>query len=1049
MRAVVGGGACTVQQTLTTEAACVLKHSLSLARRRGHAQVTPLHVASTLLSSKTSLLRKACLLIKSPASFSSSSPQHHHPLHYCRALELCFNVALNRLPTSPNSPLLHTPHPSLSNALIAALKRAQAHQRRGCVDQNQNSQNQNQPILAIRVEVEQLILSILDDPSVSRVMREAGFSSTAVKNNLEECLVSPVFQSYYNNNSSGGVFSSPSSPSRTDQNPTQVFGFSQTQFSNRSSERNPFLFSPLKKISDTNSVKEEDVQLVFEVLLRKKRRNTVIVGDSVSTTESLVSEVMGKIERGEVPEELKSLKCIRFQFSAVGLRFMRREEVEMNLLELKRKMDSVSSNGGGVIIYTGDLKWAVDNESIISGNYNAVDDLVREIGRLVSDDNEYYSDGIGSGIGRNCKTRKRRVWVMGIANYQTYMRCQMKKPNSLENQWSLQAVSVPSGGLGLSLNPTTSAYVFVGKLLLSLKSELNKGLQDHATVKGDLSELKRKWNRLCHSLHQGNQIHSLSRNPWWPPNHNIPEANSISSFFPETKSISFGDDSSLRPNRGTPRFRRQQSCHIEFSFTSGNHRNQTVEVEPKLDSLKSSNEYEEAKECKITLALGNSVFPDSRGKFEDILKILQENVPWQSRSIDYSIVESLMHSISMKRDAWLLINGNDSIGKRRLGLAIAEAVFGSADLLFSMRDRKDMRKPRIEILEMALKNQEKLVVLIEDVDFADTQLLKFLRDRFENGEDLGGQAIFVLTNGDAKKSPSSSLVQMKIEINRGTCKSNEDSKRKSEWDSSNKIKIQKIKESGEASLGGVENLTNSLDLNIKVDDNDDEDRGIEEFSTKFSSNLTTKINVNKDQSSARGFQYYASPNLETPKENANKGQSNARGSQYYVGTNLKTPKENADKGQSSAGGSHYDMGPNLENPLGFLESIKNRLVFEEEVDRESTRGLRETLWSKMKESFEEICKSKSGDCFVVEEVVMEEVLNGCGLFLNSLFEKWLKDVFQTSLLRLKNMGKEGILNEYSIRLCLDEKGKRNSNGLEDDGGFMGSNLPKSIKVSIE
>lgn len=542
---------------------------------------------------------------------------------------------------------------------------------------------------------------------------------------------------------------------------------------------------------------------------------------------------------------------------------------------------------------------------------------------------------------------------------------------------------------------------------------------------GDLGELKRKWNRLCQSLHQGNQIHSLSRNPWWPPpNHNIPEANSISSFFPETNSISFGDDSSLRPNRGTPRFRRQQSCHIEFSFTRGNHRNQTVEVGPKLDSLKSSSEYEEAKECKITLALGNSVFAETRGKFEDILMVLQENVPWQSKAIDSSIVESLMRSISMKRDAWLLIHGNDSIGKRRLGLAIAEAVFGSADFLFSMRDRKDMRKPRIEILEMTLRNHEKLVVLIEDVDFADTQLSKFLRDRFENGEDLGGQAIFVLTNGDAEKSPSSSLVQMKIEINRGTCKSKEDGKRKSEWDSSNKIKIQKIKESDEASLGGVENLTNGLDLNIKVDDDDDEDRGIEEFSTKVSSNLTTTINVNKG-SSARGFQYDAGPNLQTSKENANKG-------------------------QSSVGGSYYYMGPNLENPLGFLELIKNRLVFEGEVGWENTRGLRERLWSKMKESFEEICGSKSGDCFVVEEMVMEEVLNGCGLFLNSLFEKWLKDVFQTSLLRVKNGGKEGILNEYSIRLCLDEEGKRNSNGLEDDdGGFMGSNLPKSIKASIE
>ncbi|TVU29817.1 hypothetical protein EJB05_21404, partial [Eragrostis curvula] len=54
---------------------------------RGNAQVTPLHVASAMLASPQGLLRAACLR------------SHSHPLQ-CKALELCFNVALNRLPTS-------------------------------------------------------------------------------------------------------------------------------------------------------------------------------------------------------------------------------------------------------------------------------------------------------------------------------------------------------------------------------------------------------------------------------------------------------------------------------------------------------------------------------------------------------------------------------------------------------------------------------------------------------------------------------------------------------------------------------------------------------------------------------------------------------------------------------------------------------------------------------------------------------------------------------------------------------------------------------------
>ncbi|KAJ6756125.1 PROTEIN SMAX1-LIKE 3 [Salix purpurea] len=158
-------GGCTVQQALTAEAASVIKQAVTLARRRGHAQVTPLHVANTMLSASTGLLRTACL------------QSHSHPLQ-CKALELCFNVALNRLPTSTSNPMICTPSrqfPSISNALVAAFKRAQAHQRRGSIE------NQQQPLLAVKVALEQLMISILDDPSVSRVMKEAGFSSTQVK----------------------------------------------------------------------------------------------------------------------------------------------------------------------------------------------------------------------------------------------------------------------------------------------------------------------------------------------------------------------------------------------------------------------------------------------------------------------------------------------------------------------------------------------------------------------------------------------------------------------------------------------------------------------------------------------------------------------------------------------------------------------------------------------------------------------------------------------------------------------------------------------------
>ncbi|RRT54093.1 hypothetical protein B296_00049400 [Ensete ventricosum] len=444
-------GACTLQQALTAEAASVLKHSLSLARQRGHAQVTPLHVAATLLSSSSSasnLLRRACL---------KSQPHHpaSHPLR-CRALELCFNVALNRLPTTPppsSGPLL-TSQPSLSNALIAALKRAQAHQRRGCIELQQQQlqqQQQQQPLLGIKVELEQLIISILDDPSVSRVMREAGFSSTCVKNNLEE---------------ESSVLLGQSSPFLLE---------SHKDIINHGSS---FWQSPLFKLCSQQSAPfpapsshKEDLNAVLEVMLRKqgRRTNAVVVGDSISMTEGIVAELMAKIERGDVPDELKAAHFIKLQLSYVHLRLMSRSDVDLKVSDLRRKIGSLASDrvgGCGLIIYAGDLRWAVDEETKDGRGFMPVEHMVAELGRLLSECRN-------SSVSNGGATVNNKVWLLATASYQTYMRCQTR----LETRWNLQAVVVPSGGLALSLQAPRSNGVFL-LFYSGLDSRLTK-LFDH------------------------------------------------------------------------------------------------------------------------------------------------------------------------------------------------------------------------------------------------------------------------------------------------------------------------------------------------------------------------------------------------------------------------------------------------------------------------------------------------------------------------------------------------------------------------------------------
>ncbi|KAH7855384.1 hypothetical protein Vadar_024227 [Vaccinium darrowii] len=1006
-------GALTVHQTLTSEAASILKHSLTLARRRGHSQVTPLHVATTLLlSSRASLdLKRACL--------KSQLPPHHHqyqttslPDLHCRALELCFNVALNRLPTTP-SPLLHSQQPSLSNALIAALKRAQAHQRRGCIE---NQQNQQQPLLAIKVELEQLILSILDDPSVSRVMREAGFSSTAVKTNLEDS----VFHSVCGGGA--GVYSTPSSPSPPEISHGEIGNFWQTHFLNFNPEHNPLFFSPgpqKKLFFKEYSVKEEDIKLVLEVLCGKnKKRNTVIVGDSSSITEAIVESLMVRVERGDVPGELKSAHFIKFQFTSAPLRLMKREEVEQNISDLKRKVDCLTSGGGErVIIYTGDLKWTVETRVVKSdsGGYDPVDHLVAGIGRLVSE----YS---------NLNTR---VWLMGTANYETYIKCQMKQP-SLEIQWSLQAVSVPSGGLGLSLHATSghesrlTTFSHIQSQVLETKptftgneeleklrccaecssnyeteaslyksscnaKDTDKGstqlphwLQSQGTKepeKDDLVELRRKWNRMCHSQHQGRTIQNntssfllgnqcLSGKNYYNHASSHPWSPNLNSKFPDLNSISFAHSTSKPIPTATPlaRFRRQQSCHIEFSFSNGDYQKHPS-LEPNLDSLKKT----EGKEVKITLALGNSQSVHTDKVVErrsEVCKELQENVPWQSKTIP-SIVEALIESKLGKKETWLMIEGNDWIGRRRLARAIAESVLGSADLLFQMNMGEETEgKMR---LERALNDRKKLLVLLENVDLADNQFMKFLGHGFETGkfgESDGGESIFILTKGEFGKDPKS-VIQMKLEV--GEKLPNSDNKRKAGWDLPNKAKSPKTDEKQNEKT--TEEFTrqlssNSLDLNMKAEDEDNENEAKTRDFSPISSDLSR------------------------------------------------------------------ETGSESQNPHGFLELIKNRYIWN--WDSASESQVKEMTFSKIRGCFEELSESEGLNCqFDVEERVIEEVLVVFASFVNKQFEKWLKEVFQSSLQKVKIGGEEG----RSVRLCLGE-------GNGESSGFMGSSLPMKIQVSL-
>lgn len=343
--------------------------------------MTPLHVASAMLSSPTGLLKRACL------------QSHSHPLQ-CKALELCFNVALNRLPTSASTPLLppQCPLPSLSNALVAAFKRAQAHQRRGSIESHQ------QPILALKVEIQQLVISVLDDPSVSRVMREAGFSSPQVKINVEH--IKETESSILGNNTR--------------------------------------LVSPLSTTNTlTNSAKtgqNSDVMSVLEAMMNKKTKNTIIIGSCSSTNESIVRGVIEKFDKKEVPHDMKHVQFISVPL--MSLKNVSKQEFELKIGELRSLVKSHVSKG--IVLYLGDLDWVSDFWSKYGDQRNVffcgVEYMIMELSRLLCVNEE-----------------NRRLWLMGFASFQTYEKCKIGRP-CLESLWNLHPLAVPAGNLALTLS---------------------------------------------------------------------------------------------------------------------------------------------------------------------------------------------------------------------------------------------------------------------------------------------------------------------------------------------------------------------------------------------------------------------------------------------------------------------------------------------------------------------------------------------------------------------------------------------------------------------
>ncbi|XP_064981540.1 protein SMAX1-like [Musa acuminata AAA Group] len=762
----------TMQQMLTPEAAAVLVRSIEEADRRRHGQTTPLHVAANLLAAPSGLLRRACT-VSHPLLASSS-----HPLH-CRALDLCFSVALDRLPASATGS--DAEQPPLSNALVAAVKRAQAHQRRGCLDQQQP------PLLAIRVELGHLVVSILDDPSVSRVMREAGFSSPAVKTAIEQSLSS----------NSATVANSPSHPVT----------------------RNVYL-SPLLQQQERggqDASKREDVMKVLEIMTRPKKRNPVLVGDSDAA--SVMEEVLLTIEKEQLgidtPASLRSAQVVSLEKEFM---FLERSLIPVKINELygflepKIRDCSISGGVGGLILDLGDLKWLVENPgghgaSPVQQQQQTGRAVVTEMGRLLARLRE--DDGAGS-----------RVWVVGTATCATYLRCQVYHP-TMEVDWDLQALPIAPRSpplAGLFPRPGGNSGSLSNSATVVAQPKLSPASGAAAIGLSRALENTKCWQpiALCHLCMQGYQLElaktvseeseSHSSEPREDTKGTLPRwlQNAVPSRKPASDHLQRNEQELLQKQKVEELLGKWRGRCTRLHLTRSPRPQQFLE--PRLlavsgtisptqgssdHSLKlNSVEHQTSPPVKTDLVLGLSQpldTPSQKPRSEciedssrqrntitgvsDVVALqrlrsgLTEAVSWQpeaASAIATAVTRRAsgnrgLRSAGAKAGSWLLFTGPDKVGKWKMASALSELVFNTAPIRIHLGDdgESDVSfrgKTSLDRVAEAIQQNPFSLIVLEDVDHANTLVRRAIKRAIETGwlvdsrrQEVGlGSIIFIL-----------------------------------------------------------------------------------------------------------------------------------------------------------------------------------------------------------------------------------------------------------------------------------------------------------------